>query len=149
LLKGLPLLPNAAIKKETLRTAGSLMSADEIPDDLRDFVFAHIESIAHLEALLLLRNNPEQDWTAERAAQRLYIPIDKAATALGSLAESGFLVSGEQGYRFSCQTSDLEEMVSRLAQTYREKLIPVTNMIHSKPNRIREFANAFRLRRDD
>jgi hypothetical protein len=125
------------------------MPADDIPDDLRDFIFAHIESIAHLEALLLLRENPGQDWTAERAAQRLYIPVDKAARALGSLAESGFLALGQQGYRFSCHTGALEEMVSRLAQTYREKLIPVTNMIHAKPNRIREFANAFRLRKDD
>lgn len=125
------------------------MPVDDIPDDLRDFIFAHIESIAHLEALLLLKENPEQDWTAEQATQRLYIPVDKAAQTLSSLAEKGFLAAGEQGYRFSCRPHDLEVMVSRLAQAYREKLILVTNLIHSKPNRIREFANAFRLRKDE
>lgn len=125
------------------------MSADEIPDDLRDFIFAQIESIAHLEALLLLKEKPAQEWTPEQATQRLYIPVDKAEQVLGSLAEKGFLVLGEQGYRFSCRTRDLESMVCRLAQAYREKLIPVTNLIHSKPNRIRAFADAFRLRRGD
>jgi hypothetical protein len=125
------------------------MPADDIPDDLRDFIFAQIESIAHLEALLLLKENREQEWTPERAAQRLYVPVDQAAQVLASLAERGFLAAGQVGYGFACRSEDLEAMVSRLAQAYRDKLILVTNLIHSKPNRIREFANAFRLRKDD
>jgi hypothetical protein len=125
------------------------MPADDIPDDLRDFIYEQIESIAHLEALLLLKGDREQDWTPERAAQRLYISVEQAASVLASLAERGFLLGAAGRYRFSCRADDLETMVSRLTRAYREKLIPVTNLIHSKPNRIREFAKAFRLRKDD
>jgi hypothetical protein len=39
-------------------------------------------------------------------------------------------------------------MVDRLADAYAKHLIPVTNMIHAKPRRIREFADAFRFRKD-
>ena len=67
---------------------------------------------------------------------------------LAALAERGFLAQEEDVFRFSCRTPDLEDMVSRLAQTYRQRLVAVTNLVHSKPNRLHEFANAFRFRRD-
>ena len=40
-------------------------------------------------------------------------------------------------------------MLERLAEIYAKHLVPVTNLIHSKPKpRIQEFADAFRLRKD-
>jgi hypothetical protein len=35
-----------------------------------------------------------------------------------------------------------------VAALYAANLIPVTNLIHAKPSRIREFADAFKLRKD-
>ena len=44
---------------------------------------------------------------------------------------------------------DMEaKLVARLSEVYRRHLIPITNLIHSKPRRIREFAEAFKLRKD-
>ena len=40
------------------------MADDPIPADLRDFILRYIDSVAHLEALLLLRANPETAWQA-------------------------------------------------------------------------------------
>jgi hypothetical protein len=39
-------------------------------------------------------------------------------------------------------------MVERLAGSYANHLIQVTNLIHGKPRRLREFADAFKLRKD-
>ena len=39
-------------------------------------------------------------------------------------------------------------MVDRTAETYRRQLIAVTNMIHAKPRRIRQFADAFKFKKD-
>ena len=39
-------------------------------------------------------------------------------------------------------------MIDRLADSYAKQLIPITNMIHSKPRRIRQFADAFKFRKD-
>ena len=47
--------------------------ADElVPDDLRDFILRHIDSVAQLEALLLLRASPDEDWDVGKTAKRLY-----------------------------------------------------------------------------
>jgi hypothetical protein len=122
------------------------MPSGEIPDDLRDFIVAHIDSIAHLEALLLLKGNAGRDWTVEACAGRLYISQDEAANVLATLTERGFFSGSGSGCRFN-DDSEWAGMVSQLADLYRKRLIPITNLIHSKQNRIQEFADAFKLRK--
>jgi hypothetical protein len=39
-------------------------------------------------------------------------------------------------------------MIDRLAESYAKQLIPITNLIHGKPRRIRQFADAFKFRKD-
>ena len=124
------------------------MPGDEIPDDLRNFIVQQIDTIAHLEALLLLRDNPEEGWSSESIARRLYIGEDESSRVLNDLSQKGFLTLSSTGYRFACGTPELGGIVERLAQLYRQKLIPVTNLIHSKQNRIQQFADAFRLRKE-
>lgn len=125
------------------------MPSDDIPADLRDFIVQQIDSIAQLEALLLLRDASRQTWTGERIAARLYIDAGESARLLADLHHKGFLNRSEAEYNFACRTPELEEMVTRLAQLYRQKLIPVTNLIHTKQKRIQQFADAFRLRKED
>lgn len=123
--------------------------ADElIPGDLRDFILRYIDSVAHVEALLLLRANPDQGWDAKQTAARLYIREAEAADVLARLCGDG-LVRGDDGlYRYECQTPEQQSMVDRLAAAYSKHLIPVTAIIHAKPRRIREFADAFKFRKD-
>jgi len=41
-------------------------------------------------------------------------------------------------------------MVDRIADVYSKYLIPVTNLIHSKPeNKVQKFADAFNLRKKE
>ena len=51
-------------------------------------------------------------------------------------------------YRFSPASDDLSRVVELLAEYYKRHLIPITNLIHSKPRRIRQFADAFKLKRE-
>ena len=124
------------------------MSGDSIPDDVREFILKHIESIAQLEALLLLRREPDVPWTDENVGQRLYISAQAASEVLVRLAGDGFLESNEGIFRYQCRTIELQDMVDRLAEIYARQLIPVTHLIHAKPSRIREFAEAFKLRKE-
>ena len=48
------------------------MAAESIPDDLVDFISRYIDSVAELEALLLLRRNPAERWDVPKAMARLY-----------------------------------------------------------------------------
>ena len=124
------------------------MSDPLIPDDLRDFILRHIDSVAQLEALLLLRSAPDEGWDAPRAAKRLYVTAQSAEEVLSRLCDDGLLSQNADLYRYHGQPEELRRMVDRLAATYTRHLIPVTNLIHGKPRRIREFADAFRFKRD-
>jgi len=124
------------------------LADDLIPENLRDFILRHIDSIAQLEALLLLRRNPDETWTAEAAAKRLYISEADAANVLDRLCTDGLLHCNDHLYRFAGQSDEQRQMVDRLADTYSRHLIQVTNLIHTKPRRLREFADAFKIRKE-
>jgi hypothetical protein len=124
-----------------------------IPDDVREFLLQHIDSIAQLEALLLLRADPSGAWNAETIAKRLYITPQEASVVLERLAADSFLTMPpdlSDGYRYQPASGELATMVDRIAVLYTKYLVPVTHLIHSKPRtRVQEFANAFKLRRGD
>jgi hypothetical protein len=129
------------------------MVADLIPDDVKVFLLRHIDSVAHLEALLLLRANPELEWNADTLAKRLYVSVQETAGLLARLCADGFLEArGDQMllYQYHCRLREQTDMVDRVAELYRRYLIPITHFIHAKPRtRVQEFADAFRLRKDE
>jgi hypothetical protein len=102
---------------------------------------------------LLLRGNSREEWTVHRLAKRLYIGDPQTAAAVESLAAGGLLKSTGSDpvrYRYQPVSAELDEIVARLAAIYAKHLVPVTNLIHSKPKtRIQEFADAFKFRKDD
>lgn len=125
---------------------------DRIPSDVKQFILDHIDSIAQLEALLLLRGSPDTWWDPETAAERLYITVESCLPVLEGLTTAGLLLRNEReddkekGYRYRPDTGDLREMVDRLAYYYEKHLVPVSNLVHSKPKtRIQEFSQAFKL----
>jgi hypothetical protein len=122
--------------------------ADEVPEDIRDFIARYIDSIAQLEALLLLRGEPGTVWRAACVARRLYTTEHDAAEVLSRLCEDGLISCRDGIYRYGDLDSERSTLVERLAEIYSRQLIPVTNMIHAKPRRIRQFADAFKFRKD-
>jgi hypothetical protein len=124
------------------------MADDAIPDDVREFIIRYIDSVAQLEALLLLRANPNEEWDVARTASRLYTAEQEIAEVLAQLCEHRLLSEREGRYRYEGGGSGVEGMVERVARTYSRQLIPVTNMIHAKPRRIRQFADAFKFKKD-
>jgi hypothetical protein len=128
------------------------MTDDPIPDDVKTFLLRYIDSIAQLEALLLLRANAELAWSADTLAKRLYIPVQETAELLAHLCADGFLAvldSQPLFYQYHCTSSEQAHMVDQVAELYARYLIPVTHLIHAKPRtRVQAFADAFRLRKD-
>jgi hypothetical protein len=124
------------------------MADDVIPVDLRNFVLQHIDSIAQLEALLLLRANPRENWTLASIAKRLYMGENDVEVALSRVCRAGLVIDSGGTYRYEPQMPASRELVDRLADAYARHLIPITNLIHDKQREIREFANAFRIRRE-
>ena len=129
------------------------MAHELIPDDVKAFLLQRIDSIAQLEALLLLRTNAALTWDAEALAKRLYITGQETAAILHHLQANGFLVVAEDSsgvYQYQPASSHLACMMDRVAELYARYLIPVTQLIHAKPiTRVQEFADAFKLKKDE
>jgi hypothetical protein len=121
----------------------------DIPADLRDFILRYIDSVAQLEALLLLREHPSQNWSSQHLAGRLYISSERAESLLRLLKDEGIVEVDGEKFRYFGGTPEQKRIIDRLAQFYSSHLVTVTNLIHSRPSRIREFANAFRLKKDE
>ena len=123
------------------------MTDEPIPADLRDFILRYIDSVAHLEALLLLRANAQAPWDIATTARRLYTTEQQAGDVLDRLCADGLLHRESGIYRYDGQATEHSAMIDRLADAHARQLIPITNLIHSKPRRIREFADAFKFRK--
>lgn len=123
------------------------MPNEELSEDVRELLRRYIHSVAQLEALLFLHKWPDETWDMETLAARLYAGKAEMANALASLKRDGFLCSDGEIYAFAPQ-SELRPVVDRLAKAYSRHLIRITNIIHSKPRRIQEFSDAFRIRKD-
>jgi hypothetical protein len=123
------------------------MSVDPIPEDIREYITRHVDSIAQLEALLLLRSQPNESWDLLKLAQRLYISEPEVSHALAHLIDARVVSVNDRTFAYE-PAPDVRDIVERVAETYRRHLIPVTDMIHAKPSRIHQFADAFKFRRD-
>jgi hypothetical protein len=120
--------------------------------ELQQFIDHNIESLAQLEAMLLLHGEPQRAWSADDVAKNLYITPEMAAALLADLARRGFAQSGnnsDQEYAFRTGT-DEAQLVAQLAEVYQERRVAVITQIYSKPvNKVQTFADAFRLRKEE
>lgn len=125
-----------------------------VPLEVQQFVLDRIGSIAQLEALLMMRNAPDTWWPSSSLAERLYVSERVCRAELDALKAQG-LVLGRQddvgvSFRYSPSTGELREFVDRLVYYYSKHLVPISNLIHSKPRtRVHEFAEAFSLKKKD
>jgi hypothetical protein len=124
------------------------MTGDSLPDVVRTFILKYVDSVAELEGLLLVRSSGAEAWQVSPLAARLYISEAEAGTVLHALHRRGLMSRDGSVYRYAPAES-LRAEVDALAEAYPRFLIPITNLIHSKPRAsLRDFADAFRLREE-
>jgi DNA-binding IscR family transcriptional regulator len=121
----------------------------EVTQEVLQFLTDHIDSVPHLEALLLLWENPTTIWQENEIAARIYVRPETAADIVRSFVRRGFVrAEPEGGYRYESRW-DQRNTMATVANAYRQNLIPVSTFIHSKASSsVREFARAFEFKRD-
>jgi hypothetical protein len=121
------------------------------PEEVDQFILEQIDSVPHLEALLLIWRSRPKHWLIEDMAKGLYVPAELAADILRDLASRDLIEeTGNSPREYQYVTSQSEDRLMQLLEaTYRRELIRVTRMIHAKaPAAVREFARAFRFTRE-
>ena len=101
--------------------------------------------------LLLLRGSPTTSWSPEAVAQALYSNPTSVAYRLAMLQRHELIAAAEpaSSYRFQ-PTPPLHDVVTRVAEMYKERRVAVISFIASKPMaNVRAFSDAFRLRKKD
>jgi hypothetical protein len=126
------------------------MGGAELPDEVERFLVQHIPSVAHLEAVLLMRRDADRSWSAAQLAESLFVDKRRAAAILLHLTEHGFVAGeGSGAVRYAPSTA-LARDVDVVAESYRERLVAISQFIHARQDAvsIRGFADAFRFRKD-
>ena len=124
-----------------------------VPADVREYITDHIDSVAELEALVLTRRDPQIEWDVSALAERLYIGREQAGEVALKLCSLGITVPTGRDpvtYQYRPARPSLDALVGEVVEAYSKYLIPVTNLIHSKPQpKVQQFAEAFKLRKPE
>ena len=118
-----------------------------------DFIARRIDSVPHLEALLLLSQDPLVVWDADTVSRRVYVSSDRARIILQDLARHGLIgVTAESAgqYRYD-GTWDEGQLMQTIADSYRRHLVRVADFIHTKAasDSVKDFARAFKFKHED
>jgi hypothetical protein len=112
-------------------------------NEIDEFILREMDSVPHLEALLLLWNSRPKVWSAEEMAGALYVQAGEAREILQGLTRRRLAERGAGdvfGYWGNAGEKDA---------LYRRDLVRISRMIHAKASPgVRDFADAFRFTKD-
>lgn len=128
-----------------------------IESHIERFLLDSIDTVPHLEALLLIFRSPQVAWTVEDLAARIYVNERQAHGILEDLARRTLIARVEQApvhsstrYQYTAKSEAQTELLEEVARAYRTQLVQVTRFIHSNASgSVRDFARAFRLKDND
>ena len=121
--------------------------------DAYKFIEKQIDSVPHLEALMLLWNSRPVGWTCEELGTRLYLPPEQVGDILRELVRAQLIMELQtrpSKYSYFPRSEEHDELMRQVDSAYRRDLVRISTMIHAKASRsVREFARAFLLKKDD
>jgi hypothetical protein len=126
--------------------------ATDFPAEIDQFIGQHIESLAQLETLLLLRRDPTRVWTCADLSRQLYVTPDVCTGIIIDLERRGFILRDAANtdlVRYRSAGAVTDQLINQLASLYQQRRVAVITQIYSKPvKKVQTFADAFRLRRE-
>lgn len=112
------------------------------------FILDEIDSVPHLEALLLLWNSRPKQWSLAEMAHDLYVSTEGAQGILLDLKQRGLVRTHSDIFSYDPDPAR-DQLIAAVDRTYRRELVRVSRMIHSKASSaVREFARAFKFKKD-
>jgi predicted ArsR family transcriptional regulator len=116
------------------------------------FLTAYLRDLDDLQLLITMVNAEDRWWDAPNVARELHISESAARAALEHLAADNLLeirLTGDVRYQFHPGTEDLREQALACADAYRTDPLAVVRAVSaSARTSVRDFADAFRIRRD-
>ena len=126
----------------------------EIPEELKNFIISHFDSVGTIEVLLLLKNRPEGLWTVESVSQELRSNVSLIERQLQFLSDSALLSKEERGgkvfFQYAPREAELGQMIDALAIQFTTRRVSVINLLYEAKSvdPIQKFSAAFKVRKD-
>ena len=129
------------------------MSRHEIPPLVLTFLSEHVSNLEQFQLLVRIVQGGDRWWDAPSVARELGIGARQAQAALDHLAKHNLLdirITGDVRYQFQPGTDELRAAAQASVDEFRRRPVEVLEVITALGRRgIRDFADAFRIRKDD
>lgn len=130
------------------------MPQQEMSPRVLAFLAEHIETVEHFQLLVRLVESADRWWDATTVARELGFAERDAQAALDHLARHNLLdirITGEIRYQFHPGNRELRDTVIECTDLFHRRPLQVLETITGPRARssIRDFADAFRIRKDD
>lgn len=126
--------------------------ASDLSTAVAGFLTAYIRDLDDLQLLITMVNAADRWWDTRNVARELHISESAARAALEHLAGGNLLeirLTGDVRYQFRPGTEDLREQALACATAYRTDALTLVRAVStSARTSVRDFADAFRIRRD-
>ncbi len=125
-----------------------------LPKDVINFLVTHIETIDQLEILRILNEDRARDWPSADLASAVQTDVDSVRAHAVAMHARGLVAISANGTDVSCRygvaSPELEKGVTRVLQIYKERPVTMIKMVYERAkDPLRDFANAFRVRKAD
>ena len=129
------------------------MSDPDFPEDLRAFIRENIPDVDAAELLLLLARNRGRRYDIATIIEEIRpTAVSESAVRkhLALFKERGLVVQmKEESYQYHPVVEQLDPLVDALTRVYNERPVTMVRMIYAlKDEKIRSFADAFKLKQD-
>ncbi|HYW33382.1 MAG TPA: hypothetical protein VE869_17910 [Gemmatimonas sp.] len=123
------------------------MSKSGLPAAVQHLIWHKLRTVDHVAVLLAVRTAGVG--SANTASAQAMVSPPLAAEILEELTQRGLLERHGTEYRFNPDEA-LDGAVAQLAEMYNTKPVTLVRAIYDRPvHVIKQFADAFRLRRDE
>ena len=120
--------------------------------DPYEFIHEHIDSVPHLEALILFWNSRPVGWSCDDLSSRLYVAPEKVSGIIRDLVRLQVVQEhpgSPEKFSYFPRSDEQNSLMHLVDDAYRRDLVRISTMLHSKASSpVREFARAFRFRKD-
>lgn len=113
---------------------------------LAAFVEAAIPSVWALEALLVLKRNPEIAWASDDLVAEMRASTTLVTDCIRVLQRAGLVIEQSESVRYAPASPALAALADALQNAWRERPVAVVNMITTRrSDPLKGFADSFRL----
>lgn len=126
---------------------------EPIPEEVKRFLEANIDSVDQLEILRVLGEDREREWAAADLARAVQTQPQAIGPHLAALKGRKLLTTQTRGTDLLCRygpgTPELEALTDRLLQVYRERPVTMINIVYARAREVlKTFADAFRFKKE-